>query len=108
MADDEGAVLPTAVDTASASFRANRAHWEAQLATLAERLAWARAGGGPEAVRRHHGRGKLLARERIDALVDPGTAFLEFSPLAAWELYDGEAPAAGIVTGIGVIHGQEC
>src|SRR5262245_47334882 len=80
---------------------------EAQLATLAERLAWARAGGGPEAVRRHRARGKLLARERIDALVDPGTAFLEFSPLAAWDLYDGEAPSAGIVTGIGVVHGQE-
>jgi acetyl-CoA carboxylase carboxyltransferase component len=80
---------------------------EAQLATLAERLAWARAGGGPEAVRRHRARGKLLARERIDALVDPGTAFLEFSSLAAWDLYDGEAPAAGIVTGIGVVHGQE-
>src|SRR5262245_16536675 len=99
MVNEDGAVLPTAVDTASASYQANRAHWEAQLATLSERLAWARAGGGAEAVRRHHARGKLLARERIDALVDPGTAFLEFSALAAWERYDGEAPAAGIVTG---------
>src|SRR4029079_8119790 len=53
-------------------------------------------------------RGKLLARERIDALIDPGTAFLEFSPLAAWGLYGDEAPAAGIVTGIGVVQGTEC
>ncbi len=108
MTCDEGAVLPTAVDPTSAVFQANRAHMEAQLALLAERLAWARAGGGPEAVARHRARGKLLARERIEALIDPGTPFLEFSPLAAWDLYDNEAPSAGIVTGIGVIHGQEC
>src|SRR5947209_15591489 len=50
----------------------------------------------------------MLARERIDALIDPGAPFLEFSPLAAWGMYDDEAPGAGIVTGIGVIHGQEC
>ncbi len=100
-------LLPTAVDPASAAYQANRAHWEAQLALLAQRLAWARAGGGPEAVRRHRARGKLLARERVDALIDPGTAFLEFSPLAAWDLYDGEAPSAGIVTGIGVVEGTE-
>src|SRR5207302_10984771 len=53
------------------------------------------------------GRGELLARERIDALVDPGTAFLELSPLAAWDVYDGEAPSAGIVTGLGVVRGTE-
>ncbi len=105
--EEEGAVLPTAVDPCSATFQANRAHMEAQLALLAERLAWARAGGGPEAVRRHRARGKLLARERIEALIDPGTPFLELSPLAAWDLYEGEAPSAGIVTGIGVVHGQE-
>jgi acetyl-CoA carboxylase carboxyltransferase component len=104
---DTAPVLPTAVDPASTAFQANRAHWEAQRALLAERLAWARAGGGPQAVQRHRARGKLLARERIDALVDPGTAFLEFSPLAAWDLYDGEAPAAGIVTGLGVVRGTE-
>ncbi|HEY7060267.1 MAG TPA: carboxyl transferase domain-containing protein [Chloroflexota bacterium] len=107
MTEAEGAVLPTTVDPASPAYQANRAHAEAQLALLAERLAWARAGGGPAAVERHRKRGKLLARERIDTLIDPGTAFLEFSPLAAWDVYDGEAPAAGIVTGIGVVHGQE-
>lgn len=105
---DAGAVLPTAVDTGAAAYQANRAHWERERVVLAERLAWAHAGGGAAAIARHHARGKLLARERIARLVDPGTAFLEFSPLAAWELYDGEAPGAGIVTGIGLVHGQEC
>ena len=61
-----------------------------------------------KAVERHRSRGKLTARERIDRLVDPGTAFLELNALAAWELYDGEAPSAGIVTGIGVVEGRQC
>src|SRR5262245_24046739 len=65
-------------------------------------------GGGERAIERHRSRGKLLARERIDLLLDPGTAFLELGALAAWELYDGAAPSAGIVTGIGVVEGQEC
>jgi acetyl-CoA carboxylase carboxyltransferase component len=64
-------------------------------------------GGGPEAVGRHHSRGKLLARERIDRLVDPGSAFLELNALAAWDEYGGDAPGAGIVTGIGVVEGRE-
>jgi acetyl-CoA carboxylase carboxyltransferase component len=105
---DEGAVLPTSIDPHSPAFRANQAYWERERQVLRERLAWARAGGGPRAVERHRARGKLLARERIELLLDPGTAFLEFSPLAAWDLYDGEAPSAGIVTGIGVVRGQEC
>ena len=79
----------------------------ALVAELRDRLARVQAGGGTEAVERHRGRGKLLARERIDRLVDPGTPFLELSPLAAWDLYDGEAPSAGIVTGIGVVDGRE-
>src|SRR5919198_286855 len=65
-------------------------------------------GGGPKAVERHRSRGKLTARERVDRLVDPDSAFLELSALAAWDMYDGAAPAAGIVTGIGVVEGQEC
>ena len=64
------------------------------------------AGGGERAVERHRSRGKLLARERIDRLVDPGTAFLELNALAAWDVYDGQAPSAGIVTGIGVVEGR--
>src|SRR4026209_1074078 len=66
------------------------------------------AGGGEKAVERHRSRGKLIARERIDLLVDPGTAFLELNALADWDLYDGDAPSAGIVTGIGVIEGRQC
>ncbi|MDQ4082022.1 MAG: methylcrotonoyl-CoA carboxylase, partial [Actinomycetota bacterium] len=62
----------------------------------------------PEAVERHRARGKLLARERVERFLDPGSAFLELNALAAWELYDGEAPAAGIVSGIGVVEGREC
>ena len=66
------------------------------------------SGGGEKATERHRSRGKLPARERVDLLVDPGTAFLELNALAAWELYDGGAPSAGIVTGIGVVEGREC
>ncbi len=80
----------------------------ALIADLEERLARVRAGGGERAVERHHARGKLLARERIERLCDPGSPFLELSPLAAEECYDGAAPAAGMVTGVGVVHGRRC
>ena len=75
---------------------------------LRERLATVRAGGGAKAVERHRSRGKLTARERVDLLVDPESAFLELSPLAAWDCYEGASPGAGIVTGIGQVHGREC
>ena len=75
---------------------------------LRERSALVAAGGGERSIERHRSRGKLLARERIDRLVDPGTAFLELNALAAWEVYEGDAPSAGIVTGIGVVEGREC
>jgi 3-methylcrotonyl-CoA carboxylase beta subunit len=75
---------------------------------LETRLARARAGGGERARQRHLQRGKLLARERIELLCDPGTALLELSPLAAEELYEGAAPGAGIVTGVGIVHGRQC
>jgi acetyl-CoA carboxylase carboxyltransferase component len=81
---------------------------ERLVAELRERTALAAHGGGERAIERHRARGKLLARERIDRLVDPGTAFLEIGALAAWELYGGEAPSAGIVTGIGVVEGRAC
>src|SRR5216117_539688 len=80
----------------------------ALVTELRERTAAVARGGGERAVERHRARGKLLARERVDRLVDPGTAFLEIGALAAWELYDGQAPSAGIVTGIGVVEGREC
>src|SRR5438046_2955804 len=75
---------------------------------LRARTARVAAGGGEQAVERHRARGKLLARERVDLLVDPGTAFLELNALAAWDVYESQAPSAGIVTGIGVVEGREC
>jgi acetyl-CoA carboxylase carboxyltransferase component len=81
---------------------------QALVAELGERTARVAAGGGERSIERHRSRGKLLARERIDRLVDAGTAFLELNALAAWEIYDGDAPSAGIVTGIGVVEGREC
>ena len=90
------------------TFERRRASMEALVAELRERTALVAAGGGEKAVERHRSRGKLTARERIDRLVDPGTAFLELNALAAWELYDGDAPSAGIVTGIGVVEARQC
>src|SRR3981081_1453283 len=80
----------------------------ALVAELHERTEQIARGGGDKAVERHRSRGKLTARERIDRLVDPDTAFLELNALAAWDLYDGDAPSAGIVTGIGAIEGTQC
>jgi len=88
-------------------FQENRAAMEEQVRRLRSELERARRGGPEEARRRHKERGKLLARERVEALLDPGTPFLELSPLAAYGMYDGDAPAAGIITGIGAIHGRE-
>jgi acetyl-CoA carboxylase carboxyltransferase component len=89
-------------------FARRRAQMETLVEQLRARTSQVAAGGGERAVERHRSRGKLLARERIDRLVDPGTAFLELNALAAWEMYDGQAPGAGIVTGIGVVEGREC
>ncbi|QKT06417.1 methylcrotonoyl-CoA carboxylase [Gordonia sp. X0973] len=80
----------------------------ANVAVLRERLLAAAAGGGGKARERHLSRGKLLARDRIDALLDPGSPFLEVAPLAAHGMYDDKAPCAGVVAGIGRIHGREC
>src|SRR2546430_962334 len=80
----------------------------ALVAELRERTATVARGGGERALERHRARGKLPVRERIDRLVDPDPAFLELGALAAWELYEGQAPSAGIVTGIGVVEGREC
>ena len=85
-----------------------RARMEQLVAEVRERTARVTLGGGEKAVERHRSRGKLTARERIDLLVDPGSVFVELSALAAWDVYEGQAPSAGIVTGIGVIEGREC
>lgn len=95
------------IDPASAEFKENKAHMDGLEADLAKRLAEARQGGGEEAIKRHKAQGKLLARERIEALLDPSTPFLEIGALAAGGLYDGAAPSAGLVTGIGRVSGRE-
>jgi acetyl-CoA carboxylase carboxyltransferase component len=90
------------------AFARRRERMEELVAELRERTAGVARGGGEKAVERHRSRGKLTARERVDRLVDPGTAFLELNALAAFDLYDGDAPSAGIVTGIGVVEGRQC
>ncbi len=102
------AIIESRLDRSSADYQENYAYFTELTTELRERIAKARAGGGESAIAKHRARGKLLARERIERLCDPDTPFLEFNPLAAWEMYDGDAPSAGIVTGIGVIEGQEC
>ena len=100
--------LSTHVDTGAQTFRDNAASMQALVEDLQVRLDRVRRGGGEDAVAKHEARGKLTARARIERLVDPGAAFLELSPLAAEDLYDGDAPGAGIVTGIGPVHGEPC
>jgi acetyl-CoA carboxylase carboxyltransferase component len=101
-------ILDTRVDRAAPEFGENRARMEALVEELRERHATVAEGGGAKAIDRHRARGKLLARERIDRLLDPGSSFLELNALAAWDLYGGDAPSAGLVSGIGVVEGQEC
>ena len=100
--------LPTRVNRADPEFSERKSFNLELIETLRERLDVASMGGGGKYVDRHRSRGKLLARERIERIIDPGTAFLELSPLAAFELYDGRAHSAGIVTGVGLVHGREC
>jgi 3-methylcrotonyl-CoA carboxylase beta subunit len=100
-------VLPTAIRAASEEFAANRRHMEGLVAELHRELERAAQGGGERARERHASRGKLLPRERVDALLDPGSPFLELSPLAGHGLYESQAPAAGIITGIGRVCGRE-
>jgi acetyl-CoA carboxylase carboxyltransferase component len=101
------AVLGSQVESSDA-FDERRAQMEALVAELRERSAVVTRGGGEKALEKHRSRGKLTARERVDRLLDPDTAFLELSALAAWDVYDGQAPGAGMVTGIGTIEGREC
>jgi acetyl-CoA carboxylase carboxyltransferase component len=101
-------ILESRVDRAAPEFAENRARMEALVEELRERHGRVAEGGGAKAIEKHRARGKLLARERVDRLLDPGSSFLELNALAAWDLYGGDAPAAGIVTGIGVVEGREC
>jgi 3-methylcrotonyl-CoA carboxylase beta subunit len=102
------AVLETRADRAATEYTANRARMEKLVAELRARAAEVAAAGGESAIEKHRARGKLLARERIARLLDPGSDFLELNALAAWDLYGGDAPAAGIVCGVGVVEGAEC
>src|SRR5271154_3560981 len=101
-------IIETQLDTRDATFAKNRDALAGLVADLRARVAAIEQGGGEQARARHAGRGKLLPRERVRALLDPGSPFLELSQLAAFGMYDGEVPAAGIVTGIGRIMGREC
>ncbi|MGO1182366.1 MAG: carboxyl transferase domain-containing protein [Micrococcaceae bacterium] len=98
--------LPSTVDRHSDTFAERREKNASLRAELTERLQRAALGGSEKARRRHQDRGRLLPRERVNRLLDPGSPFLELAPLAAEEMYDGAAPAAGLITGIGLVHGR--
>jgi 3-methylcrotonyl-CoA carboxylase beta subunit len=102
------AVIKTTADVASTEFRANQAVMRALVAELEAQRAKAAEGGPPQARERHLARGKLLPRERVLTLIDPGTPFLELSPLAANGMYDDAIHGAGIITGVGRVAGREC
>jgi 3-methylcrotonyl-CoA carboxylase beta subunit len=101
-------LLETKVDRKSAEFSANEAAMRALVGELKARQARVALGGGEAARAKHVGRGKLLPRDRVEMLLDPGTPFLELSPLAAFGMYGDESPGAGIITGIGRVSGREC
>jgi 3-methylcrotonyl-CoA carboxylase beta subunit len=101
-------VLESKVNTRDAAFTENCEHMQTQVNDLRALVERIKLGGGEKYQQRHKDRGKLLPRERLDALLDPGSPFLELSQLAAYKVYDDEVPAAGIITGIGRISGQEC
>ena len=100
--------LDSAVDPRSAGFRANAAAMRALLDDLRRQTQRAAEGGGARSRERHLARGKLLPRDRVQMLTDPGSPFLELSPLAANGMYGGESPGAGLITGIGRVSGREC
>ncbi len=99
--------LDSQIRTDSPEFRDNRERMSRLTAELRSRVDQVRQGGGERALERHRDQGKLPVRDRIDGLLDPDSPFLELSPLAAWDMYDGDAPSAGLVTGIGSVAGRE-
>lgn len=102
------AVIASKISTRTPEFGANRNAMLEALDQVGEAAELARAGGGERSRQRHVARGKLLPRDRVEQLLDPGTPFLEFSTTAAHGMYDGAAPGAGIITGVGRVSGQEC
>jgi 3-methylcrotonyl-CoA carboxylase beta subunit len=103
-----GPTFETTISQASPDFRANQEAMRTLVGQWRDRVETVKLGGGIEATTRHKSRGKLTARERIEGLLDQGSSFLEISTLAAWEIYEGAAPGAGVVAGIGVVSGQDC
>ena len=101
-------VIESRLDPRDALFARNREAMSALVADLRAKVAVIEQGGGDAARAKHQGRGKLLPRERVRTLLDPGSPFLEFSQFAAWEMYDDAIAAAGIITGIGRVAGREC
>lgn len=101
-------VLPDTLDRSSDSYTRNSEAMAALISQLHSHIQQVMNGGGPEAVKRNRSRNKLLPRERIDRLIDPGSSFLELSQLAGHELYDDPLPSGGIITGIGPVHGKLC
>src|SRR5208282_2181590 len=101
-------LIDSAIDTRSAEFRANADAMAALVADLRGAVDSIRQGGGEAARKRHLSRGKLLPRDRVRALIDPSSPFLEVGQLAAHGMYGGEVPAAGIITGVGRVAGREC
>src|SRR5688572_27736685 len=99
--------IETRIDPAGEEFRRNHERMAGLVAELRQRTELARQGGGEQYLQRHREQGKLPVRERIARLLDPSSPFLELSPLAAWDLYDGDAPSAGVVTGVGRVSGRE-
>src|SRR3954453_5101860 len=99
--------LDTHIDPADPIFAANRDHMQALVAELRQRLSRVREGGGPKYLQRHREQGKLPVRERIERLLDPASPFLELSTLAAFDMYENDAPSAGLVPGIGRVSGRE-
>jgi 3-methylcrotonyl-CoA carboxylase beta subunit len=102
------AALKSRIDTRSDEFTSNAASLQKQVDDLRAKAAEVALGGDAKSRERHAARGKLLPRDRVDGLLDPGTPFLEIGQLAAYGMYDGEAPAAGMIAGIGRVQGQDC
>src|SRR5579885_1616505 len=102
------AIIESHINRSSEEFQENTGYFQQLLDQLQANIQQVQQGGGQDAIAKHRKRNKLLARERVQLLCDPDTPFLEFSPLAAWDMYDNDAPSAGIVTGIGLVEGQEC
>ncbi len=102
------AFIDSNIDTTSSVFLENKEHMQSLVNSMNSAKEKVFQGGGPATVEKHQKRGKLTARQRIEKLIDNGSTFLEFSTFAAHNMYDNKAPGAGVVTGIGVIHEQEC